>query len=210
MTSRTASSRAGRSRSSGQLEADVRGGQGAFGPNDALGDRRSGHQERPGDLLGAQPADQLEGERRAGIGRQDRVAGHEDQPEQVVGQVAVDDLVEARPPCSAWRRPAGTCCAGCRGDGSGRRPGTARSCSARPPGCRARRPRRHFSMAVDEDVLGEFLGGVEVADQAHRAGRSPAVTRPATASPRCVEGPGVRAAAAGVVVVHGLTGRSTR
>ena len=48
-------------------------------------------------------ADQLQGEGRARIRRQDRVGGHEDQAEEVVREVTVDELGEVVLP-----RPAGS------------------------------------------------------------------------------------------------------
>ena len=98
-------------------------------------------QERPGDVLGGQTADQLEGQRRARVRRQDRVAGHEDQPEQVVGQVAVDDLVEVGlQPAGSSGRPAVLAALGVAAADPVDGQDTAPSCSARPPGCPARRP----------------------------------------------------------------------
>ena len=170
-------------RPGGKLEADVRGRQRALGPDDALGDGRHRGQEGASDLVGAQATDQLEGQRRARVRREDRVAGHEDQPEQVVGEVAVDDLVEvglAR--VRLWTpRPVGTCPAGCRGAGSGRRPGSSRSCSTRPPGCPARRP-----AATSRSPRRRCPGPAPRRCRGRRpdasVGRSPAGTRPATAS----------------------------
>ena len=151
----------------GQLEPDVRGGQGPLGPDDALGDRRLGRQEGAGDVLGAEAAHQLQGERGAGVRRQDRVAGHEDQPEQVLGQVAVDDLVEVVLQALRGGRghlavlaPLGVAPAD-PVDGQ----------EVRGPVQPGRRVVRHPVLAPlldrrDEGVLGQLLGGVQVADEA--------------------------------------------
>ena len=65
----------------------------ALGPHDPLGDRRFGHDEGPGDLGGLEPAEQAQGERHLGVGRQRRVAAQEHQPELVVGD-DVDEGIE--------------------------------------------------------------------------------------------------------------------
>ena len=55
-----------------------------LGPPDALGHRRLGHQERPGDLGGRQATDRPQGQRHLGGGRQRGVAAQEQQREGVV------------------------------------------------------------------------------------------------------------------------------
>src|SRR6266571_2292514 len=79
----------------GDLERDLRLGQGPFRPDDPLRDRRLAGQERPGDLVRGQAADQAERERRPCLGGQDRVAGDEDEAEQVIADVVVH-LVDVR------------------------------------------------------------------------------------------------------------------
>jgi len=63
--------------------------------DDALRDRRLGDEERPGDLVRAQPAQQPQGQRDPSLGRQHGVAGHEHEPQQVVADVVdrVDEVV---------------------------------------------------------------------------------------------------------------------
>ena len=184
MTSRTASRRAGRSDSGGSSNRTFAAARVRLARTMRWAIVARGSEERPGDVVGAQAADQLEGERGARVRRQDRVAGHEDQPEQVVGQVAVDDLVEVVLRCSAAvrRPPGGTCRAGCPGGGSGRRPGSARSCSARRPGCRVRRPVA-TSRSPPRRRPGRAPRRCRGRRPAASAGRSRAGTRPATASP---------------------------
>ena len=62
----------------------------AFGADDPLGDRRFGDDEGVGDLGGIQAAEESQGERDLGVGRQRRVAAQEHQPQLVVG----DDVGE--------------------------------------------------------------------------------------------------------------------
>ena len=63
---------------------DVGGADLALGPHEALRHRRFGDEERPGDLLGLEAAEEAERERRLGARGQRRVAAGEDQPEAVV------------------------------------------------------------------------------------------------------------------------------
>jgi hypothetical protein len=72
------------------LERDLLLGQRPLGPDDPLGDRGLRGQERPGDLVGRQAADQAQRERRAGLGLQHGMAGDEDEPQQVVADVVID------------------------------------------------------------------------------------------------------------------------
>ena len=65
----------------------------ALGPHDALGHRRLGHEEGPGDLGGVEAAEQAQREGDLGVGRQRRVAAEEHQPQLVVGD-DVDEQVE--------------------------------------------------------------------------------------------------------------------
>ena len=50
------------------IEGHARLGQRSLGPDDPLGDRRLRHEERAGDLLGGEPAQQAQRERHAGVG----------------------------------------------------------------------------------------------------------------------------------------------
>ena len=169
MTSRTASRRAARSDSGGQLEPHLRRGERAFGPYDALGDGRRGSQERTGDLISAQAADELEGESGARIWRQDRVTGHEDQPEQIVSQIAVDDLVEVGLQRLRLRGGHQMVLAALG-------VAAADPVDGNEPRRRVQPRRRIVGYAVlpplldrrDEGVLGEFLGCVKVADLTHQ------------------------------------------
>ena len=59
------------------LEGNARLGERPLGADNALGDGRLRHQERPGDLLGGQAAEQAQRERNALLGGEHRVAGRE-------------------------------------------------------------------------------------------------------------------------------------
>jgi hypothetical protein len=72
-------------------------GQGALGPDDALGHGRLRHQERPGYLLGPQASQQAEGEGDAPLLRQDRMTADEHQAQEVVAHVVVDRGVTIKP-----------------------------------------------------------------------------------------------------------------
>ena len=72
------------------LERDPFVGQRPLRPDDPLRDRRLREEERPRDLLRRQAAEQAQGERHAGVGREHRMAGGEDEPEQLVPDVVVD------------------------------------------------------------------------------------------------------------------------
>ena len=56
----------------------------------------SGDQERPGDLVGGQAAEQPQRQGDAGLGREDRMTGREDEAEQVVADVVIEGGVEIR------------------------------------------------------------------------------------------------------------------
>jgi hypothetical protein len=79
-----------------QHERDALAGQGALGADDPLRDGRLRDQERPGDLLGGQAAEQAQRERHPRLGGQHRVAGDEHQPQQVVADVVVEGGVQVR------------------------------------------------------------------------------------------------------------------
>jgi hypothetical protein len=66
------------------LERNLLAGQGPLGPDDPLGDGRLGGQERTGDLVGGQAAEQPQRERDPGLGGQHGVARDEHQAQQVV------------------------------------------------------------------------------------------------------------------------------
>ena len=57
--------------------------------DDTLRDRGLAREEGAGDLVRRQAADHLEGERRAGVGRQHGVAGREDEAQQLVAEIIV-------------------------------------------------------------------------------------------------------------------------
>ena len=65
----------------------------ALRPDDPLGDRRLGHEERAGDLGGVETAEQPQRERDLRVGGERRVAAEEHEPELVVGD-DVDEGVE--------------------------------------------------------------------------------------------------------------------
>ncbi len=94
MTSRTASRRAGRSDAAGSSNRTLAAASVRLARTMRWAMVGTGVRKARATSSVRQAADQLEGQRRARVRRQDRVAGHEDQPEQVVGQVTVDDLVE--------------------------------------------------------------------------------------------------------------------
>ncbi len=78
----------------GHLERHLLPGQGLLGPDDALGDRRLGHEVGPGDLDRRQAAEQAQGERHPGRHVQHRMARGEHEAEQVVIDVVGDGAVE--------------------------------------------------------------------------------------------------------------------
>jgi len=78
----------------GDLERDVRRGEGPFGPDDALGHGRLRDKEGACDLGGRQAPEQAQRQRDPGLGREDRVAGGDDEAEQVVFDPIVDRGVE--------------------------------------------------------------------------------------------------------------------
>ena len=65
----------------------------ALRPDDPLGDGRLRHDERAGDLGGVEAAQQSQGERHLGVGRQRRMAAQEHQAQLVVGD-HVRELIE--------------------------------------------------------------------------------------------------------------------
>ena len=105
------------------LEGHARLGQRSLGPDDALGHRRLRHEERAGDLLGGEPAEQAQRERQRAWWRAP-VAGREDQAQEVVADRVVDRGVEvrlgpgARPPAGA--RAPRACARRRRGGAGGR------------------------------------------------------------------------------------------
>ena len=82
--------------SGGDLKRDVCVGEGPLGPHDALGDRRLRNQERAGDLVGRQTAEQAQRERDARLGREHRMTGDEHQAQEVVADVFVERGFEIR------------------------------------------------------------------------------------------------------------------
>ena len=83
-------------RAARDLEGDAGLGERALRPDDALRDGRLRREEGPGDLLRRQSAEQPQGERHPGVGREDGVTGDEDQPEQVIADLVVQGRVEVR------------------------------------------------------------------------------------------------------------------
>ena len=99
------------------LERHLRRRPGSSSPGRCAGPTvASGDQERPGDLVGGQPAEQPQGQRHPGLGGEHRVAGGEDQPQQVVARC-----------WSSSRRPSGHL----PGRRSARRRGQLRQLAAR-------------------------------------------------------------------------------
>jgi hypothetical protein len=154
-----------------QLDRDPALGQGALGPGDPFADGGLRNQIGAGDLVGAQPAQQAQGERGPRLRRQHRVTCGEDQPEQVVADVVVevggDVRVDARRHGAADLRqllPVGALPAqqvdGAmlgRGDQPGR--GMLRDPLGRP-----------LLQGDDHGVLGQFLGQPDVADDPGQRG----------------------------------------
>jgi len=71
----------------GHLEGDMGLRERLLGPDDPLGDRGAGNQERPGDLLRGQPPEQPEGQRDPRLAGEHGVAAGEHQAEEVVAEV---------------------------------------------------------------------------------------------------------------------------
>ena len=78
------------------LEGHAGSGQGALGPHDALGHGRLRDEKGPRDLVGREPPEQAQRQRRARLGRQHGMAGREDQAQQIVPHVVVEGGVEVR------------------------------------------------------------------------------------------------------------------
>ena len=76
------------------LEPDVRFGEGALRPDDALGDRRDGDKEPACDLLGRQTPQGAKCQSNACVSRENRMARHEDEAEEVVPDVFVGGHLE--------------------------------------------------------------------------------------------------------------------
>ena len=76
------------------LEGHLRLGERPLGPDDALRHRRLRDQERPGDLLGGQAAEQAQRERHPRLGGQHRMAGGEHQAQEVVAHLVVEGGVQ--------------------------------------------------------------------------------------------------------------------
>jgi hypothetical protein len=73
-----------------EFEGDFGFGEGALGANDALSDSRLREEDRAGDLVGGEAAEETEGEGNTGFGGEDGVAGDEDEAEEIVGDRSVD------------------------------------------------------------------------------------------------------------------------
>ena len=73
----------------GHLERHLRRRQRLLGANDALRNRRLGHQKRASDLVGRQAAQKAQRQRGPCVDRQQRMAADEHQPEQVVADEVV-------------------------------------------------------------------------------------------------------------------------
>ena len=98
MTSSTEASRAVALLAARHLEGQAGVAERLLGPHDALRDGGFVRQEGAGDLVGGQPADQAQRQRRARLGRQHRVAGGEDQAQQLIADVVVErrlDVLDA-------------------------------------------------------------------------------------------------------------------
>ena len=80
----------------GNLEGNVRFGEGALGPHDALGDGRHRDEEGARDLFGGQAAEQAQREGDPGLGGEHRVASGEHEAQQIVADGIVDGRVEHR------------------------------------------------------------------------------------------------------------------
>ena len=100
-------------------------------------------EEGAGDLVGRQPADQPQRQRRARLARQRRVAGDEDQAQELVADVVVDRrldvLASRRRPPRARGRSRRACARASGRAGSRRSPAASPPPSARRPGCAAPR-----------------------------------------------------------------------
>ncbi len=159
------------------LEGHLRLGERPLGPDDALRHRRLRDQERPGDLLGGQAAEQAKRERHPRLGRQHRMAGGEHQAQEVVAHLVVEGgvqvglvgvladlelarellllaLVQLAAPQAVDR---------------------AVLCRAHQPGARVVRHAlvRPLLQGRHQRLLGEVLGQAEVADDAGEAGDQP-------------------------------------
>src|SRR4029079_8010811 len=78
------------------LERDARLGERPLRADDPLRDRRLRDEERAGDLLGRQAAEEAQRERHARLEREDRVARHEDEAQEIVAEVLVERALELR------------------------------------------------------------------------------------------------------------------
>ena len=153
-------------------------GERPLGPDDALGDRRLRHEERPRDLLGRQAAEQAERERDARLGGEHRMAGREDKAQEVVADVVVEGRVEIRRGslllgfAAHGRSPRACVPAACCGvpviDGAMFRGG-------HEPGARVVRDARLRPLLErgDQSVLRELLGQADVAHDPRQTGDEP-------------------------------------
>ena len=161
------------------LERHLLRGERALGPDDALGDGGLRDEERPGNFVRRQAAEQPQRERDLRLGREHWVAGDEDEPEQIVadtirplvdrrleigngllfaGELAADLFVLALEPFG----PAPVV------DGPVLRRG-------HEPGARVARNarRRPLLERRDECVLGQILGNADVAHNPRKPSNEP-------------------------------------
>ncbi len=158
------------------LERHLLRGERSLGPDDALGDRGLRDEERPGNFVRRQAAEEPQRERHLRLGREYRVAGDEDEPEQIVadaigpfvdrrleighgvlfaGELAADLFVLALEPFDPAPMVDGPVLR------RGHEPGARISRNAR---CRPLLERR------DERVLGQILGNADVAHDPRESG----------------------------------------
>ncbi len=80
----------------GDLKGNARLGEGALGPDDALGDGRLRDEEGARDLLCRQTSKKAKRERNTCLGRENRMAGDEHEAQKVVPDIIVERGVEIR------------------------------------------------------------------------------------------------------------------
>ena len=146
------------------LEPGGGGGQGLLRSRDAGLDRGRRHEERPGDLVTREPADDAQRQRDPCLGRQHRVAGDEDQREDVVvDAIRLPRLAARRRRCSRRDGTLGEV-VGDRGVALIERRAAPQGIDRAPPGGGHQPPRRArgdtVAGPVDERLGKRLLGGI--------------------------------------------------
>ena len=159
----------------GDLERHTGLGQRPLGAHHPLLHRRLGHEERAGDLLRGQAAEQPQRERHPGVRREHRVAGHEHQAEQVVADVVHGCAARSGASARGRQLPADLLALALERRVASHRVDRPELRGGHQPGARVvgdAGPRPPLERR-DQRVLGEVLRQPDVADDPGQAGDQP-------------------------------------